>query len=145
MDAQVGTPVTIVTVKVDLAKEIKGFIEHIIPIDGVDYGVLMPVDVPVVLVRIGEDGKDDEVFDNWEGMEDALAAADQNLAEHKLTLVRSALTLMTVAGEILPPLGKKVKTLNMMPKKEKITLSCLSFSLSMAACTDFISPWTTSL
>lgn len=84
----------------DKGRKIECILEHAIPIDGVDYVLLTPNDTPVVLVRIGEGEKDDEVLENWEDREDVLAAADTCLADHDLTLVRSAVTL-TVAGELV--------------------------------------------
>jgi hypothetical protein len=88
------------TVTDDKGRKIECVLEHTIPVDGVDYMLLTPNDTPVVLVRVGEGSGDDELLDNWEGREDVLAAADVCLAEHDLTLVRSAVTL-TVAGELV--------------------------------------------
>jgi len=85
----------------DKGRKIECVLEHTIPVDGVDYMLLTPNDTPVVLVRVGEGDGDDELLGNWEGREDVLAAADVCLAEHDLTLVRSAVTL-TVAGKLLP-------------------------------------------
>ena len=90
------------TVTDDKGRKIECALEHAIPIDGVDYVLLTPNDTPVVLVRIGEGDGDDELIEDLEGIDNAiLAAADACLAEHDLTLVRSAVTL-TVAGEPLP-------------------------------------------
>ena len=85
----------------DKGRKIECILEHTTSIDGVDYVLLTPNDTPVVLVRIGEGDGDDELIEDLEGREDVLAAADVCLAEHDLTLVRSAVTL-TVAGEPLP-------------------------------------------
>ena len=90
------------TVTDDKGRKIECVLEHTIPIDGVDYVLLTPNDTPVVLVRIGEGDGDDELIEDLEGIDNTiLAAADVCLAEHDLTLVRSAVTL-TVAGEPLP-------------------------------------------
>ena len=84
----------------DKGRKIECVLEHTIPVDGVDYVLLTPNDTPVALVRIGESEEEDELIEDWEGREDVLAAADVRLAEHDLTLVRSAVTL-TVAGELV--------------------------------------------
>ena len=92
----------------DKGRKIECVLEHTIPVDGVDYVLLTPNDTPVVLVRIGEGEEEDELIEDWEGKEDVLAAADQSLAEHDLTLVRSAVTL-TVAGSPLPVETEEIK------------------------------------
>jgi hypothetical protein len=76
------------------------FLEQMIPIDGVDYGLLTPVDTPVCLVRIAEDDDDqDELIEELADAEEILRVADVVLQEHDLTLIRSAATL-TVSGEL---------------------------------------------
>jgi len=75
------------------------FLEQLIPVDGVDYGLLTPVDTPVCLVRIGDDDDEDEVIEELDAAEEILRVADVVLQEHDLTLVRSAATL-TVSGEL---------------------------------------------
>jgi hypothetical protein len=76
------------------------FLEQIIPVDGVDYGLLTPVDTPVCLVRIAEDEDDeDELIEELDAAEEILRVADVVLQEHDLTLIRSAATL-TVSGEL---------------------------------------------
>jgi hypothetical protein len=75
------------------------FLEQLIPVEGVDYGLLTPVDTPVCLVRIGDDDDEDEVIEELDDAEDILRVADVVLQEHDLTLVRSAATL-TVSGEL---------------------------------------------
>jgi len=76
------------------------FLEQLIPIDGVEYGLLTPVDTPVCLVRIAEDEDgEDELIEELEDAEGILRVADVVLQEHDLTLVRSAATL-TVSGEL---------------------------------------------
>jgi hypothetical protein len=76
------------------------FLEQMIPVDGVDYGLLTPVDTPVCLVRIAEDDDDeDELIEELDAAEEVLRVADVVLQEHDLTLIRSAATL-TVSGEL---------------------------------------------
>ncbi len=85
----------------DKGRKIECFSEHIIPVNGVDYLLLTPIDTPVILVRIGDGDGDDELIEDYESAEEILAAADVCLAEHELTLVRSAVTL-TASGKPLP-------------------------------------------
>ncbi len=76
------------------------FLEQMIPVEGVDYGLLTPVDTPVCLVRIAEDDDDeDELIEELDVAEEILQVADVVLQEHDLTLIRSAATL-TVSGEL---------------------------------------------
>jgi hypothetical protein len=92
----------------DKGRKIECFSEHTIPVDGVDYSLLTPIDTPVVLVRIGEGDGDDELIENYESAEEILAAADASLAQHNLTLVRSAVTL-TVSGKSLPVESEEIE------------------------------------
>ncbi|MFO8238068.1 MAG: DUF3727 domain-containing protein [Prochlorococcaceae cyanobacterium] len=77
------------------------FLEQLIPLDGRDYVLLTPVDIPVCLFRLGE-GEEPELIDTIEATEPILSVADVVLQEHDLTLVRSAVTL-TVNGELEEP------------------------------------------
>lgn len=63
-------------------------------VDGTTYGLLTPVDTPVVLVRQGEDGSEDEVLE-WEDHEDIMSAVDHYLEVFGTNskLIRSAGTL----------------------------------------------------
>ena len=79
------------------------FLEQMIPVEGVDYGLLTPVDTPVCRVRIAEDDEEeDELIEELDAAEEILRVADVVLQEHDLTLVRSAVTL-TVSGELDEP------------------------------------------
>ena len=89
-----------------LAKDGKGrnllcFLEQLIPINGTDYALLTPVDTPVSLFRLQDEG-DPELIESISNNEPILSVADVVLQEHDLTLVRSAVTL-TVAGELDEP------------------------------------------
>ncbi len=77
------------------------FLEQLIPLDGTDYALLTPVDTPVSLFRLSENG-DPELIETITSNEPILAVADVVLQEHDLTLVRSAVTL-TVTGELDEP------------------------------------------
>ena len=77
------------------------FLEQLIPINGFDYGLLTPVDTPVSLFRLLDEG-DPELIETITTSEPILAVADVVLQEHDLTLGRSAVTL-TVTGELDEP------------------------------------------
>lgn len=77
------------------------FLEQLIPINKVDYALLTPVDTPVSLFRLLEEG-DPELIETIDSSEPILSVADIVLQEHDLTLVRSAVTL-TVTGELDEP------------------------------------------
>ena len=77
------------------------FLEQLIPINGTDYALLTPVDTPVSLFKLLEEG-DPELVETISTSEPILAVADVVLQEHDLTLVRSAVTL-TVTGELDEP------------------------------------------
>ncbi len=77
------------------------FLEEVIPIEGVEYVLLTPVDTPASLFRL-KDNSDPELIETIASNEPILAVADVVLQEHDLTLIRSAVTL-TIAGELDEP------------------------------------------
>ena len=77
------------------------FLEQLIPINGNDYGLLTPVDTPVSLFRLSDEG-DPQLIEKINSSEPILEVADLILQEHDLTLIRSAVTL-TVTGELEEP------------------------------------------
>lgn len=91
---------SLITVKNRKGGEIKCILEHTISLDGNDYLLLTPENLPVCLVRMSKgEGDEDEIIEDMEGAENILCVADSVLAEYGLTLVRSANTL-TVSGEL---------------------------------------------
>ena len=82
-------------------KDLLCFLEQLIPLDGQDYALLTPVDTPVSLFRLQDEG-DPEPISSVDSSEPILSVADVVLQEHELTLVRSAVTL-TVSGELDEP------------------------------------------
>ena len=82
-------------------KDLLCFLEQLIPLDGNDYALLTPVDTPVSLFRLQDEG-DPEPITSVARSEPILSVADVVLQEHDLTLVRSAVTL-TVSGELDEP------------------------------------------
>ena len=79
-------------------KDLLCFLEQLIPLDGQDYALLTPVDTPVSLFRLVDEG-DPEPITSVDSSEPILSVADVVLQEHELILVRSAVTL-TVSGEL---------------------------------------------
>ena len=77
------------------------FLEQLIAIHDSEYALLTPVDTPVSLFRLVEEG-DPELIETITSSEPILSVADVVLQEHDLTLVRSAVTL-TVTGELDEP------------------------------------------
>ena len=89
-----------------LLKDSKGsdllcFMEQMVPISGVDYALLTPVDTPVSLFKLVENN-DPELIETIKSNEPILEVADVVLQEHDLRLIRSAVTL-TVPGELEEP------------------------------------------
>ncbi len=81
--------------------ELLCYLEQIVPIKGIDYVLLTPVDTPVCLFQL-QDNQDPMLIKTIESSEPILDVADVVLQEHELTLIRSAVTL-TVAGELEEP------------------------------------------
>ena len=81
--------------------ELLCFLEHIIPIDNVEYLLLTPVDTPVSLFKLSDD-KDPELIKTIDKKEDILEVADVVLQEYELKLSRSAVTL-TISGDLEEP------------------------------------------
>tara|TARA_B100000131_G_C17841921_1_gene502176 strand:- start:133 stop:669 length:537 start_codon:yes stop_codon:yes gene_type:complete len=81
--------------------ELLCYLEQIVPIKGIDYVLLTPVDTPVCLFQL-QDNQDPRLIKTIESSEPILDVADVVLQEHELTLIRSAVTL-TVAGELEEP------------------------------------------
>jgi len=81
--------------------ELLCFLEQRVPIENIEYVLLTPVDTPVSLFHLIEDG-DPELIKTIEKSEPILEVADVVLQEHELRLVRSAVTL-TVSGELEDP------------------------------------------
>ena len=77
------------------------FLEQLIVLEEQEYGLLTPVDTPVSLFRLVDDG-DPELVETIESSEPILEVADLVLQEHDLTLIRSAVTL-TVTGKFDEP------------------------------------------
>ena len=83
------------------SSELLCFLEEIVPLEGIEYALLTPVDTPVSLFRLADEG-DPELIETIQKSETILEVADIVLQEYDLKLIRSALTL-TVSGELEEP------------------------------------------
>jgi hypothetical protein len=92
------TEPTITIVRDSAGRELNCHLEQRLQIDGTDYGLLTPVDVPVVLASVDDDGVACEVDDPY-AAEPILRAADAELEGFDLALIRSA-GMLTVRGEL---------------------------------------------
>jgi len=92
-----GDAPTTVLVRDSQGRSLPCYLEELIPLEGSNYGLLTPVDTPVSLFRLPQNGEP-ELVESLEESEPILSQADVVLQEFDLTLVRSAVTL-TVSGE----------------------------------------------
>lgn len=95
-----------------LVKDSKGsdllcFLEQVVPLEGIDYALLTPVDTPVSLFQLIEN-EDPKLIETIKKNEPILEVADVVLQEHDLRLIRSALTL-TVSGELDEPEPEEIE------------------------------------
>jgi len=82
----------------DTGRQLLCYLEEVVPIDGVDYGLLSPVDTPVSLVRLPQlEGEEPKEIVDWQKRSPILAVAEAVLQEHDYTLVRSAFTLTVIS------------------------------------------------
>ena len=100
-DSTNSEQVPTILVKDSSGSDLLCFLEQIVPIKGLDYGLLTPVDTPVSLFRLNQ-GEDPKLVETIEKSEPILEVADVVLQEYDLKLIRSALTL-TVSGELDEP------------------------------------------
>ena len=83
------------------------FLEQVVPLEGIEYDLLTPVDTPVSLFQLIDD-QDPKLIETIEKNEPILEVADVVLQEHDLRLVRSAITL-TVSGELDEPEPEEIE------------------------------------
>ena len=98
-DDSLSHPAPTLSVKDADGRELLCFLEQLVPVAGEDFGLLSPVDTPVCLFHLPEEGGEPELIDDPESLPQVLSIADVVLREHYLCLVRSAVTL-TVSGEL---------------------------------------------
>ncbi|NEQ68132.1 MAG: DUF3727 domain-containing protein [Symploca sp. SIO2D2] len=99
-----------VTLTDEAGRSLPCTIEHSLEVEGSEYLLLMPVDLPIQIVAWDEDEDDEDsaeatLLDNDEEIDFLFPDARAVLAEHNLTLKHTAYTL-TAAGE-LPDLDQE--------------------------------------
>jgi hypothetical protein len=89
-----------VTVTDESGRSLQCYVEHSFDADGENYVFLLPVDVPIEILRWEDRGEEEEAvpIDDAE-LDRVLPSARAVLEEHNLTLKLTAVTL-TVAGEL---------------------------------------------
>ena len=100
------------------------YIEQSIEIDGMTYLLLMPVDIPVVIMSVEEDDEEQEeveatMLEDDEEINKIFANAKAVLAEHNLYLFHTAYTL-TATGELPPIDEEQVLTVNIDEKDSQL-------------------------
>ncbi len=81
--------------------ELLCFLEQVVPLNGIEYVLLTPVDTPVSLFKLSANN-DPELIKTINKTEPILEVADSVLQEYDLKLIRSAVTL-TITGELEEP------------------------------------------
>ncbi|KGG12375.1 MULTISPECIES: DUF3727 domain-containing protein [Prochlorococcus] len=99
--SQENSDVPTLLVRDSKGRELLCFLEQVVPIDSIDYVLLTPVDTPVCLFKLLDEG-DPELIITIENDDPILEVANVVLQEHELQLIRSAVTL-TVSGELEEP------------------------------------------
>ena len=96
------------------------YLEQIVNIEEKEYALLTPVDTPVTLFKIDENGEP-ELIEKINKDEQILKNADAVLQEHDLKLIRSAVTL-TVSGELDEPVYDELEEENLNDDSETYEL-----------------------
>ena len=109
------------------------YIEHSLESEGVTYLLLMPVDIPVVIISWDDDDKDEVVeaimLEEYEEIETIFADAKAVLAEQNLFLKHTAYTL-TAIGELPPIEEDNILTLNLDDEDSQLEPEELQFLAS---------------
>ena len=107
--------------------------EHSLESEGVTYLLLMPVDIPVVIISWDDDDKDEVVeaimLEEYEEIETIFADAKAVLAEQNLFLKHTAYTL-TAIGELPPIEEDNILTLNLDDEDSQLEPEELQFLAS---------------
>lgn len=124
-----------VTLKDQRGNSLDCYIEHGIESDGIVYLLLMPVDIPVVIIS-WEDDKNNEdealeaiMLEEYEEIEMVFADAKAVLAEQNLYLQHTAYTL-TATGELPPIEEDNILTLNLDEEDSQLESEELQFLAS---------------
>ena len=125
----------IVTLIDDRGNSLDCYIEHSLESDDVVYLLLMPVDIPVIIISWeDDDGEEDEaleaiMLEDYEEIEMVFADAKAVLAEQNLYLKHTAYTL-TATGELPPIEEDNMLTLNLDEEDSQLESEELQFLAS---------------
>ena len=123
----------IVTLIDEQDKSLNCYIEHSLEYEGLIYLLLMPVDIPIIIIS-WEDEKEDEaleaiMLEDHEEIEMVFADAKAVLAEQNLYLQHTAYTL-TATGELPPIEEDNILTLNLDEEDSQLESEELQFLAS---------------
>ena len=98
-------------------RALKCYIEHSVDTDGITYLLLMPVDIPIVIISWDDDDSDAEeveavMLEDDQEIEEIFANAKAVLAEQNLSLQHTGYSL-TATGELPPIEEEQLLTLNL--------------------------------
>ncbi len=125
----------IVTLTDQRGNSLDCYIEHALESDGVVYLLLMPVDIPVVIISWEDDNNNEDealeaiMLEEYEEIEMVFADAKAVLAEQNLYLQHTAYTL-TVIGELPPIEEDNILTLNLDEEDSQLESEELQFLAS---------------
>ncbi len=107
------------------------YIEHSLETDGTVYLLLMPIDIPIVIISWDEDEAEAEAVMLEDDLEIAeiFANAKAVLAEHNIYLKHTAYTL-TATGELPPIEEEQILTLNLDEEDSELEPEELQFLAS---------------
>ena len=114
-------------------KSLDCYIEHSLEYDGVVYLLLMPVDIPIVIISWESEDEDEALeaimLEDHEEIEMVFADAKAVLAEQNLYLQHTAYTL-TATGELPPIEEDNILTLNLDEEDSQLESEELQFLAS---------------
>lgn len=110
------------------------YIEHSLETDGTVYLLLMPIDIPIVIISWNNDDEDAEeveavMLEDDAEIADILANAKAVLEEHNLYIKHTAYTL-TAVGELPPIEEEQILTLNLDEEDTELEPEELQFLAS---------------
>ena len=125
-----------VTLFDERGRTLECYVENAIEVDNLNYLLLMPVDIPIVIIAWEEDEDDDDeefadaiLLEDEEEIEQLYPDAKAVLAELDLTLKHTAYSL-TVSGELPPIEDDDILTLELENEDEPLEPEELQFLVS---------------
>lgn len=124
-----------VTLFDEMGRTLDCYVENSLEVDDAAYLLLMPVDIPVVIIAWDEDSEEDDeeadaiLLEDYEEIEQIFADAKAVLAELDLGLKYTAYTL-TVSGELPPIEDDDILTLELESDDQPLEPEELQFLVS---------------